>query len=464
MASLVLSNPKCVKFYENNQHINFEAVNILLVDFLENLTNNLSAVADSSKTSQILETLTLLAQDVNSVKHSQQICQTNLSNLNSDISNNMTTKLQEIKNAYANELKMVFESDYNTTSDHLNKRLDTLNDTVVQHIKTSLSTALPESQNILLLKLESFHSDLSKDTKHISQTIESSTPQKLAESFENKIILLLSNMQQNLSEANSKNNNTQEQVMEELKEFLGKYKNSSFKGQLAENKLDNILNTSFPSAEVVKTAGKAKTGDFMLVRGENDKIMIENKDYSANVSPSEIKKFIRDIEEQNCHGIFLSQYSGITSKNNFQIDIHNNNILLYLHSVNYNDERIKMAVDIIDNLSAKLKQLDLPSDSENISSEVLTEINKEYQQFITQKESLATVLRDSHKKTMQLIYDFHLPQLDQYLGSKFAQVAVTTYACNICNDYLAKNPKALAAHQRSCIKKTKIIINTEEES
>ena len=35
---------------------------------------------------------------------------------------------------------------------------------------------------------------------------------------------------------------------------------------------------------------------------------------SRNIPPQEIKKFIRDIEEQDSHGIFISQNSGITSK------------------------------------------------------------------------------------------------------------------------------------------------------
>ena len=68
----------------------------------------------------------------------------------------------------------------------------------------------------------------------------------------------------------------------------------------------------------------------------------------------EVKKFIRDIEQQKCHGVFLSQNSGITSKQHFQIDMIGKNIAIYIHNVHYDSTLIKSAVDIIDNLHEKI--------------------------------------------------------------------------------------------------------------
>ena len=62
--------------------------------------------------------------------------------------------------------------------------------------------------------------------------------------------------------------------------------------------------------------------DFLLKRENKPTILFENKDYSRNANPEEVKKFIRDINERNQHGIFLSQNSGITTKHNFQIEFH----------------------------------------------------------------------------------------------------------------------------------------------
>ena len=41
-----------------------------------------------------------------------------------------------------------------------------------------------------------------------------------------------------------------------------------------------------------------------------------------NVSKKEVEKFIYDTEQQNYSGIIMSQKTGITLKNNFQIDIN----------------------------------------------------------------------------------------------------------------------------------------------
>jgi hypothetical protein len=46
----------------------------------------------------------------------------------------------------------------------------------------------------------------------------------------------------------------------------------------------------------------------------------------------------------------ISQTSNISTKENFQIDIINNNIVLYICNCNYEKDKIKLAISIIDNL------------------------------------------------------------------------------------------------------------------
>ena len=65
---------------------------------------------------------------------------------------------------------------------------------------------------------------------------------------------------------------------------------------------------------------------------------------------------MRDVETQYCCGLFLSQNFGIANKDNFEINIHNGNILLYVHEVNNDAEKIKIAIDIIDKLKIKLDE------------------------------------------------------------------------------------------------------------
>ncbi len=126
---------------------------------------------------------------------------------------------------------------------------------------------------------------------------------------------------------------------------------SSNKGKYGEQNLCSILNTMFPSAEVQDTTGTKASGDFLLRRIDKPQILFENKEYKANIDKEEVSKFIRDIDTQNTNGIFLSQYSGITFKQNYQIDLHKGNILIYVQHCEYSPERIRIAIDIIDYLS-----------------------------------------------------------------------------------------------------------------
>lgn len=142
--------------------------------------------------------------------------------------------------------------------------------------------------------------------------------------------------------------------MKDISDFFGKYKNSSYKGQLGEIQLESVLNQIFPSSEIIKTTSVKAAGDFRINRENKSSLIIETKDYDRNVTLDEVKKFMRDIEEQKCNGVFLSQNSGITSKQNFQIDMVGNYILIYIHNVKYESTVIKMAIDVIDNLFEKL--------------------------------------------------------------------------------------------------------------
>jgi hypothetical protein len=143
--------------------------------------------------------------------------------------------------------------------------------------------------------------------------------------------------------------------MTKLTDFLNKWTNSStHKGNYGQNMLEGVLNSAYPSAEIVNTSGLKASGDFMLKRESKPTIMVENKDYKSNVNADEVKKFVRDVNEQQTHGIFLSQASGITSKNNYHIDICEGKVLVYVHNVEYNPDIIKSAVNIIDNLAYKV--------------------------------------------------------------------------------------------------------------
>jgi hypothetical protein len=174
-------------------------------------------------------------------------------------------------------------------------------------------------------------------------------------------------------------------LQSEVKDVLKRMENSSSKGKISENIVLNILRGLFPSAEVEYVGSQKESGDIMIHRKDRQKILVENKCYeSKSVGSDQVKKFIHDVDTQNCSGLFLSQEGGIVNKDNFEINIHNRNVLLYIHNVNYDPEIIKIAIDIIDSFKSKLDEI-TTTDDYSISKDTLDDINSEYQIFVEQK-------------------------------------------------------------------------------
>ena len=146
-------------------------------------------------------------------------------------------------------------------------------------------------------------------------------------------------------------------IQKYLESVIDIQKNSTLKGKESEDKLESLLVSNFPSANVKNTSGEPKSCDFLLERHNKIQIMIENKDYKSNVPNDEIRKFIRDVEYQSKHAIILSQNTGIQNKENFQIDIHMGNILVYVHHVKYDITKINIAINLIDHLHYHLSEL-----------------------------------------------------------------------------------------------------------
>jgi hypothetical protein len=188
---------------------------------------------------------------------------------------------------------------------------------------------------------------------------------------------------------------------------------------------------------------------------------MENKDYDDNVPKEEVAKFLRDVDAQGMSGIFLSQRSGIVHKQNFQIEINQGHVLVYVQYCGYDPDKVRIAVDIVDHVVAKLGDVAKLRDEaeeedaadEFISKEVLDNINVEYQKFVVQREGLVTSVKEFQKKMTQQIDELQLPSLDKYLAPKFAAVrsaASRALTCEFCNAYCATSKQGLAAHKRGC--------------
>ena len=233
--------------------------------------------------------------------------------------------------------------------------------------------------------------------------------------------------------------------------ILNKLENSSSKGKMSENILYNILQLMYPSANIDSVGAQKETGDFMFTRKNKATLLIENKNWERNVPQTEVQKFIRDCEIQNCSGLFLSQHCGICNKDNFEIDIHDGNVLLYIHNVNYDKEIIKVGIDIIDHFKSNLDKINHKVDVNTIKKEVLDNIHKEYNNYRVQKDILQKMIKDTQTKLLKQLDEFQMPDLEKYL-SMYYSFSSGKFVCEHCG-FVSEKKAGLSAHIRGCKKK-----------
>lgn len=175
-----------------------------------------------------------------------------------------------------------------------------------------------------------------------------------------------------------------------------------------------------------------------------------------NVSATEIKSF---LNERTTHGILVSQYTGITTKPNYHIEIHNNFITVYLHQLEYSGEKLQIAVDMIDALSSKIGDFCVAMEQKySIPKDVLDDVNREYQHFIIQKETIVSTLKEQHKRILGQLDEMRFGALDKYLATRYSSCKKQGFTCDLCNAFNVGTLKGLAAHKRGCARKLGIVI------
>lgn len=220
-----------------------------------------------------------------------------------------------------------------------------------------------------------------------------------------------------------------------------------------------LLNQLFSTSEVFRQTPSCENLETcILKRPGKTGIYFGSIDQNRNATTEEVQEFSKIVEDKRCHGIFINQKAGISGKPNYHIDYIHGNVIVFIHQLEYSQEKIKVAIDIIDNISTKLKELNNTHGDCSIPKIVLDDINKEYQLFLTQKEAVITVYKDCQKKVLSQFDEIRFPCLDKYLSTKYTpQPLKHGHKCDLCKSFNANNLKALAAHKRGCARKNVFI-------
>jgi hypothetical protein len=446
-----INNKRIYDYYVANPNINIESMNLILLDFIEQLGNDMTKVLSNTVFGEILNNVKDIKQQVNS------------------INDNISLRLQEHNKSFIETTKLVIGMASNDNTDKICQLLNRNTESFIEKLDISIPKSHEDINKKVQECLLSFQKTINDDFKSYLSTNNSDSSLKdfictldskllamqqpiytFLSSNQDQITSKINGLREELREETITNKQNNEKVMCELNEFLTKYKTSSqFKGQCSENMLGNILNKMYPTAEVINTTALKACGDFLLKRVGKQTILLENKNYEANVNIDEIKKFLRDINEQKTHGIMMSQLSGIVSKPNGFIEINDGKVIIYLHNVDYSSDKIRMAIDVIDSLSDKLEEISTVEDINGfvIKKDVLDKINEQFQVFLNQKEIVLTTVRETHKKLMSQIEDMKMPDLSLFLNDKYASIQNQQFNCELCN-LPFQNKRSLASHKK----------------
>lgn len=483
---LIISNPRICRFYSENTGINFEAVNLIFIDLFDQLLRDMNSTMTATVQSQILSSVHQNTCKLNELNTSVHFLNEKMSAMHNDIINNIALKLGNVKQDYMDEINVLLQNNANTCIDTL---LDKHNSALISKTTNVLHDIIPRTQQHYYSQIKEtiqlFHKTLSEDTRAIIKHADSNTTMKeYLSNFEIKYSNMIQNLQQpvysfisssedriqsSLKENVCKNADIHTKIMDEVADALNAFRNSFYQTAKQTTQVHIILSRLYSTSEVhnynnhsfnmSQSNPASEMSTFILKRNNYPKIVIQNIDVERNVSVDEIKSFKQIIEHNSCCGIFFSQKSGFANKPDFHIETHNKLVLMYVHNVDYSPEKIKMSIDILDNVFYKICDIMQNNESGNLSittieKDVLEEINKEYQSFMIQKDTMMNVVKETQKTLFAHIDDLKFPMLDKYLSTKFTVCANKPgLKCDLCKTFLANNLKALAAHKRGCVRK-----------
>lgn len=401
--SIVITDADIVSFYNENPHLNVSELNRAFIDIIKSLSTDMAKTFQNTRLGEISSSIASLRENIDGIKKEVQ----------QEIERTFSTKSIE----QTKELNSIIERNTDSLAEKVSKT----------HTEDRSTAIVSQLSAHVQQPIMSFMTNIEKRTK--------AELDKIAED-----ILL--------------QKKDGEKINEQMLDFLNKYKHSSStKGAVSESMLCDLLNGILPMDEIVDCTGQTASGDFMINRKDANlpRILVENKDYSRKATTAEVAKFERDVQKQKCHGLFLSQSSDITFKEPYQVDIKDDYIHLYVPNVAFEPEKVKTAIDIIDNLSKALEfvkneEKTIGSHEISISKAQLELIAKEYK--IHGEKRIQAI--ESAKTTLACIEEITLPCINDMLVSIGRVSPDDCLTCPFCKKYTGKNKIALAAHTRRC--------------
>mgnify|MGYP007024797342 CR=1 FL=1 len=442
--SLILKNQRVYEFYNKHSHFDFEKMNVLFVDLLEKFQESAIPSMNANMAAKLFQQMEQL--------------QTQINEKDKNIQYEILKQMVDWKTNHLEELKGVLQ----TT--HVDKVIPLLKDQVDRFHDKLIIWRSQTNDDTLQLQGDMIKKAIQQDIELLSQkTLRKENLHDFVRCIEDRLTSLTNASELRLQERFREHTtylqdlkqagNGQDKMNQQVSELLRKMENSSSKGKMSENILGHVIHGLYPIGDIKSVATTKETGDIIMYRDGFPTILFENKNYDRNVGQDEVQKFLRDVETQKCCGILLAQNYGIANRHNYEIHIYQGNVCVYVHNVQYDPDKIKVAVDIIDHLTKFIEQDAVQSDDIQIDLDFINGLNKEYQHFAQQKIAQIKTIKEYSQKMLAHVEEIKLPQYEQWLGKYFSQsLSTKDNQCKYCG-FESKSSNGLVSHLRACKKK-----------
>ncbi len=466
--SIQLTHPRIIHFFESNKHINPEDIQLQIIDLLEkNTVLTSTQQVQTGKEGGLWQT----AYQINELR-------TTISRFNETIG--IINK--QIMDTFIN-VKTQYVQEYNSiTGDYDGQRQSIINNhhQFTAKMQSAIFSIIHEPT--LKTKYPSLHEKIQQLTRQFIRIMENnmltsmSAPTKYKQeyltNFETNAAHMVQSMQSiftdfaaskesacntiitALSTGSEGSSISFSRIQYELTDFIQVVASVNTSNVFS---IEQIIHRAFPTASNIYTEDCASINQSSVVicrYGVPDIRVMSYTHKDRNVNADEIRADLKICQQAECNGIVVSQHTGISGKPNYHIDIQNHHVIIYIHCAQYSPDKIQLAVDMIDSIYQKLSEIKIsPEYRESIPKETLDDINREYQQFIVQKETFSQLVKDTHRKMTAQLDDLRFPSLDRFLGTRYSSCKKQGYTCDLCGSFNVPTLKGLAAHKRGCQRK-----------
>ena len=201
--TIAVSNQKIYEFYNKNPNVDFENVNLLLIDFMDSIFNNMTNDLNSNINSQLLSFMKDNQKKIENISTSLNAVNHNVTNLTNDITNNMALQMNNMKKEYIDDFSQIINTNSLSSNEKISSLIDKSNSILVDKTTLILNDIIPKNQDTLQTQikenLKELHNSITNDTYKLTENMNNKDAQTdFLNNIENKLSTVIQNIQQPL--------------------------------------------------------------------------------------------------------------------------------------------------------------------------------------------------------------------------------------------------------------------------